>query len=243
MSAAYWDRDSLLWSFPTVVDADPALARRMLYYVFGRQRRNLGVHSRYIDGTVLEPGFELDELMAPVLALERYVGATGDRDCLEDNAIRSGLTDILRTLRTKRHRSIALYETFLQPTDDVRSYPYLTYDNVLVWKALRALSSLKHTATLPERRRSSAGRSWSTVLSRARTAHTMPGPRIWRAIQMYMTSRQEACCSCPTWASARRMTPHIRIQCVRSAPRSILTASPGAPLRKSAAPTPPIPGC
>ncbi len=35
---------------------------------------------------------------------------------------------------------------------------------------------------------------------------------------MYMTSRQEACCSCPTWASARRMTPHIRIQCVRSAP-------------------------
>ena len=142
VSAAYWDRDSLLWSFPTVVDADPALARRMLDYVFGRQRRNLGVHSRYIDGTVLEPGFELDELMAPVLALERYVGATGDRDCLEDNAIRSGLTDILRTLRTKRHRSIALYETFLQPTDDVRSYPYLTYDNVLVWKALRALSSL-----------------------------------------------------------------------------------------------------
>ena len=45
-------------------------------------------------------------------------------------------------MRTKRHRSIALYETFLQPTDDVRSYPYLTYDNVLVWKALRALSSL-----------------------------------------------------------------------------------------------------
>ena len=76
VSAAYWDRDSLLWSFPTVVDADPALARRMLDYVFGRQRRNLGVHSRYIDGTVLEPGFELDELMAPVLALERYVGAT-----------------------------------------------------------------------------------------------------------------------------------------------------------------------
>lgn len=61
VSAAYWDRDSLLWSFPTVVDADPALARRMLDYVFGRQRRNLGVHSRYIDGTVLEPGFELDD--------------------------------------------------------------------------------------------------------------------------------------------------------------------------------------
>lgn len=28
------------------------------------------------------------------------------------------------------------------PTDDLRTYPYLTYDNVLVWRALRALSRL-----------------------------------------------------------------------------------------------------
>ena len=27
-----------------------------------------------------------------------------------------------------------MYETFLQPTDDMRTYPYITYDNVLVWK-------------------------------------------------------------------------------------------------------------
>lgn len=54
------------------MQADAGIARKMLLYVFGRQRRNIGVHSRFIDGTVLEPGFELDELMAPVLALERY---------------------------------------------------------------------------------------------------------------------------------------------------------------------------
>ena len=77
VSAAYWDRDSLLWSFPAILQADTALAKKMLLYVFGRQRRTIGVHSRFIDGTVLEPGFELDELMAPVLALERYVTATG----------------------------------------------------------------------------------------------------------------------------------------------------------------------
>ena len=142
VSAAYWDRDSLLWSFPTVLDADPALARRMLDYVFGRQRRNLGIHSRYIDGTVLEPGFELDELMAPVLALSRYVLATGDRDYLNTAAVQEGISGILHTLRTKRHTDIALYETFLQPTDDLRSYPYLTYDNVLVWKALHELATL-----------------------------------------------------------------------------------------------------
>lgn len=142
VSAAYWDRDSLLWAFPAILDVDPVLAREMLNYVFGRQRRNLGVHSRYIDGTVLEPGFELDELMAPVLALERYVTATGDNTLLDDANIRLGISDILKKLRAKRHNSVALYETFLQPTDDMRNYPYLTYDNVLVWKALQAIASL-----------------------------------------------------------------------------------------------------
>lgn len=142
VSAAYWDRDSLLWSFPAILQADPALARRMLGYVFGRQRRNLGVHSRFIDGTVLEPGFELDELMAPVLALERYVDATGDRDLLQQPEVRQGVAEILDKLAERRHPDTALYETFLQPTDDERVYPYLTYDNALVWQALRALARL-----------------------------------------------------------------------------------------------------
>lgn len=142
VSAAYWDRDSLLWSFPAILQADPALARRMLDYVFGRQRRNLGVHSRFIDGTVLEPGFELDELMAPVLALERYVQATGDWAVLQKEAVRLGVEEILEKLAARRHPDTALYETFLQPTDDERVYPYLTYDNVLVWRALHALAQL-----------------------------------------------------------------------------------------------------
>lgn len=98
VSAAYWDRDSLLWSFPAILGADPTLARRMLDHVFGRQRRNLGVHSRFIDGTVLEPGFELDELMAPVLALERYVAATGDRAVLQKENVRQGVEEILGKL-------------------------------------------------------------------------------------------------------------------------------------------------
>ena len=142
VSAAYWDRDSLLWSFPSILDADHALARDMLLYAFGRQGRNIGVHSRFIDGAVLEPGFELDELAAPILALERYTGATGDRSVLELPCVTQGLERILRTLKTKRHASVALYETFLMPTDDVSAYPYLTYNNVLVWRALTALSRL-----------------------------------------------------------------------------------------------------
>ena len=146
VSAAYWDRDTLLWAFPAILDADPAMARRILEYVFTRQRRNFGVHSRYIDGTVLEPGFELDELVAPVIALANYVEKAGDRELLEDRSVLRGIEVILQKLAAVKHPEADLYETFLQPTDDERVWPYLTYDNTLVWLALTKLANL-----LPER--------------------------------------------------------------------------------------------
>lgn len=142
VSAAYWDRDVLLWAYPAILDADSGLAEQILFYIFGRQRRNLGIHSRYIDGTVLEPGFELDELMAPVIALEAYVDKTGDRDILADANVVRGVKQVLKTLDSMRHPQIPLYETFLQPTDDEIVYPYLTYNNVLVWRGLRAIAKL-----------------------------------------------------------------------------------------------------
>ena len=140
VSAAYWDRDSLLWSFPAIVLTDGAYAREILVHVFTRQIRNVGQHSRYIDGTLLEPGFELDELCAPVIALERYLSRTNDRALLQEPCVKSGLLHILSVLESKRHPEIELYETFLQPTDDEIVYPYLTYDNVLVWRVLLLLS-------------------------------------------------------------------------------------------------------
>lgn len=140
VSAAYWDRDSLLWSFPAILLADQETAAEMLRYVFTRQIKNVGIHSRFIDGTLLEPGFELDELCAPIIALARYVEQTGDAGMLQRPWIRSGVEHILKRLRSKRHRDTALYETFLQPTDDLRVYPYLTYDNVLVWYSLQKLA-------------------------------------------------------------------------------------------------------
>lgn len=142
VSAAYWDRDVLLWAFPAILDAAPELAEEILHYVFGRQGRNIGIHSRYIDGTVLEPGFELDELMSPILALEAYVAHTSDHSILADTQIVHGIKNILSVLDSMRHPRVALYETFLQPTDDEIVYPYLTYDNVLVWKALSGLAKL-----------------------------------------------------------------------------------------------------
>ncbi len=142
VSAAYWDRDSLLWSFPAIVLVDPEAAEEMLRYIFTRQIRNVGIHSRYIDGTVLEPGFELDELCAPIIALARYVEKTGDRAFLQKSFVEEGVALILKRLNAMRHPELPLYETFLQPTDDLRTYPYITYDNVLVWYSLRKLAEL-----------------------------------------------------------------------------------------------------
>ena len=140
VSAAYWDRDSLLWAFPTILRADAALAKEVLTYVFTRQRQNIGVHSRFIDGTMLEPGFELDELVAPVLALQAYLSKTRDEAFLQERFVQDGLSLILTRLQEVRHPETTLYETFLQPTDDEIVHPYLTYDNVLVWRALQLLA-------------------------------------------------------------------------------------------------------
>lgn len=142
VSAAYWDRDSLLWSFPSILMVDGEYAKEMLLYVFTRQNKNVGIHSRYIDGTVLEPGFELDELCAPVLALNQYVTKTGDRSILMNPDILSGVERILHVLNMKKHETADLYETMLQPTDDMHVYRYITYDNVLVWRMLTNLSEL-----------------------------------------------------------------------------------------------------
>jgi len=139
VSAAYWDRDSLLWSFPSVLMMDPGYAGKMLEYAFTKQSRNFGTHSRYIDGTVLEPGFELDELCAPVIALYQYIKCTGDASIAAEPIYRKGIGHILTILETKRHPDYELYETFLQPTDDVVVYPYLTYNNALVWKVFKCL--------------------------------------------------------------------------------------------------------
>ena len=139
VSAAYWDRDSLLWAFPAIVNADKKVAKEIIEYITTKQSRNIGIHSRFIDGTVLEPGFELDELCSFIIALDYYIEKTKDKNILKDFKTINLINRILDILETKKSKSLKLYETFLQPTDDMRVYPYLTYNNVLVWKLFKIL--------------------------------------------------------------------------------------------------------
>ena len=141
VSAAYWDRDAMLWSFPALLDTDPGRAREALDYALGVQGRNAGVHSRYIDGVVLEDGFELDELVAPLVALAAYVDKTGDLSLLARH--RDQITALREALRSHRDAATGLYDTFQDAQDEYIKKPFQIYDNVLVWKALNDLAKLE----------------------------------------------------------------------------------------------------
>ncbi|MFP5276900.1 MAG: glycoside hydrolase family 125 protein [Acidobacteriota bacterium] len=140
VSAAYWDRDAMLWSFPALLDIDAKLARDALQYAYTTQLRDTGTHSRFIDGVVLEDGFELDEAAAPLIALTEYVQRTGDVAFLR--AHRDAVEMLLRRIESRHDAATGLYSTLQDAQDEYQKLPFSTYDNVVVWKALLDAGSL-----------------------------------------------------------------------------------------------------
>ena len=127
VSAAYWDRDAMLWSFPALLDIDPPMARDALEYALTTQLRNTGTHSRFIDGIVLEDGFQLDEATAPILALAAYVKRTNDTAFLAEH--RSALTLLRDRLLGRFDSTTGLYSSLQDSQDEFQKLPFITYDN------------------------------------------------------------------------------------------------------------------
>lgn len=170
VSSAFWGRDSLIWSLPAVLTCDAGLAAEALVTAFARHSRNAGVHAHYLNGTVLYPGFELDQLAAYPIAVDRHVKATGDRSVLGEPAVAQGLRSLLRRLIQLQETDGGLLPTELDPSDDPVNHPYLTYCNVLAWKAYTCLAGL-----LPHlgREVSEAARKlWEAIMQRC----VAPGP-------------------------------------------------------------------
>jgi uncharacterized protein len=140
VSAAYWDRDAMLWSFPGLLDIDPSIAREALEYALTTQLRNTGTHSRFIDGVVLEDGFQLDEAAAPIVALASYVKQTNDAEFLA--AHRGALSQLRDRILQRFDSTTGLYSSLQDSQDEFQKLPFLTYDNALVWRALEDLSEL-----------------------------------------------------------------------------------------------------
>ena len=140
VSAAYWDRDAMLWSFPGLLDIDPPMARDALEYALTTQLRNTGTHSRFIDGVVLEDGFQLDEAAAPITALAAYIKRTNDTAFL--SAHQAALTRLRDGLISRFDPATGLYSSLQDSQDEFQKLPFITYDNALVWRALTDLAGL-----------------------------------------------------------------------------------------------------
>ncbi|MBT9173190.1 MAG: hypothetical protein DDT21_01584 [Syntrophomonadaceae bacterium] len=165
VSAAFWGRDCLLWSFPGVLLADRKTARELLLTVFSRHLERAGEHAHYINGVLLYPGFELDQLAAYFLALKIYLQQTGDISLLRENTMEDGLVTAAGKLLAARDRETGLYATFLDPSDDQPSYPFLVYDNALAERALSFLAGLQENGlTFPQRMTLMAGDLRAAIL-------------------------------------------------------------------------------
>ena len=150
VSAAFWARDTLLWSFPGLLLTDAATAREVLLAVFERHLERAGEHAHYIDGTLLYPGFELDQLAAYLLALKHYLQATGDRAVLANEQIKRALPQLMAKFLQWYDADVGFCTTFLDPSDDPPRYPYLIYSNALAQRALSFLARLAgKSLTLP----------------------------------------------------------------------------------------------
>jgi uncharacterized protein len=159
VSAAYWDRDAMLWSFPGLLDIDPPMAAQALDYALTTQLRNTGTHSRFIDGVVLEDGFQLDEAVAPVIALAAYERTTHDTAFLTQH--RQALPMLRDLILSRFDPETGLFSSLQDSQDEFQILPFITYDNALTWRALLDLgdlySDLGDTATAAEmRQRASA---------------------------------------------------------------------------------------
>ena len=142
VSAAFWSRDAYCWSFPALLLTDPARAREVLVASLAAAGPRVAGHALYLNGTSLYPGFELDQAAAPILAVGRYVLATGDRSVLDERAVLAALGRFGPMVEPWRHPDCDLYGTFLLPTDDPTDFPYVTTGNALVAAAFDALAGL-----------------------------------------------------------------------------------------------------
>lgn len=136
VSAAYWARDCMLWAYPAIVIMDKEMAKKALLEACTTYLKNGPYHACYINGTNLYPGFELDELVAPIIALGHYLDKTGDKEILRSQEIKKAVEFTVDTLKYWYDEEYHLYGTELNPSDDPVQCPFLTYDNYLTLRAL-----------------------------------------------------------------------------------------------------------
>ncbi len=137
--AVFSERAALAWSLPAHALADPLLAREIYVRILEQYSDRPGRCRRYVDGGALVPGFALGSLCDYVLALELVIDALRDEALLDDPLVRQVLREIDDMVFHRLHPEIFLAATEMLPSGDRADYPYVAFDNVLLWRLCRAL--------------------------------------------------------------------------------------------------------
>jgi len=135
VSGGFWARDFIFWTLPLIERFDPSRAKKLIGELLESYWKNKGIHALYIDGRILYEGFELDQLAYYFIALEKGI-TYGLITPLEARSMGKEILDILEGYRSDRYH---LYRTELDSSDDPVEYPYVTFDNVVLWYGIKTL--------------------------------------------------------------------------------------------------------
>jgi hypothetical protein len=145
--AVFNEREALLWTLPSLIIADPGLAREAMFRIFELASERSGEYLRYIDGASYDAGFVLDQFLLYAWAVDHFATATGDASVLDDPLTRQIVAETDAGAYLRLHPEHVLAGTELLPSGDVADYPFATVGNALLWAFCDRLSRLEPGGT------------------------------------------------------------------------------------------------
>jgi hypothetical protein len=134
------DWDALMWLLPAIQLADAELAREFLLRMCELHGHAPGRGVHYIDGALFEPGFSLEGAASYAIAVDEYIVQTGDDRIVEEPALSETLYGASEDLEKRRHETIPLYRTDLNPGGGRPAYRYTAHGNAVAAYALEVYS-------------------------------------------------------------------------------------------------------
>ena len=134
------DWEALMWILPAVQLADSNLAREVLLRICDLHGYAPGSGVHYLDGSLFEPGFSLEGASAFPVAVDEYIGHSGDDKVVEEPLLADSLYNAFEDIEARKHKTLPLYSTEVNPDGSVPEFPYTAHGNAVVALALDILS-------------------------------------------------------------------------------------------------------
>jgi hypothetical protein len=134
------DWDALIWLLPAVQLADVGMARELLLRMCEVHGHEAGRGVHYLDGTLFEAGFSIEGASSYAIAVDEYIVQTGDDRIVEEPMLAETLYGAHEDLEKRRHTTLPLYSTELNPGGTVPVYTYTAHGNAVAAYALEVFS-------------------------------------------------------------------------------------------------------